>query len=455
MNTVIDTLRKLFTVRTCELALSEQNVTTNKYSVCLEFHIGNCLGPCENKQSIIDYNEKIKEVKRILKGNINEAKKYFDSKIKFYSNKLEFEKAHYYKEKLDHLDNFQNRSIVSSSRDLNLKCFVIINDETHAYIHVLEIVDGSIIASKNIRAKIIFEETIEEILTHTIINEVKKTDREVISNLNLDLNFPFTYSVPVIGDKKRIIDIALKNITQFKIEKSNISKKTFSVTKELQKQLHLKNEPIHIECFDNSNIQGTNPVASMVCFKKGKPSKKDYRHYNIKTVIGPNDFDSMTEIVGRRYKRLKEEQLAYPDLIVIDGGKGQLSAAVKALKGLDLYGNIPIIGIAKRLEEIFVPNDQQALFLDKKSASLKLLQHLRNEAHRFAITFHRTKRSNNTINSEISTIEGIGDKTLSLLLKKFKSTKRIFETPEKELIDTIGVKKAKLIIAYKNKKGNQ
>ena len=457
LNSLLEVLHKVYTIRTCQLSLDEKNVLSGKYAVCLDYHLGNCLGPCDNKQNYIDYNEKINQVKNVLKGSNKETENYFKEKINAFASTLEFEKAHYYKEKLDLLEGFQRKSIISSTRDINLVCVVLIKEESSAYIHVLELRNGTIVLSKNIRVKSTFNETEKDIITHVIINEIDTSKNlDIISNIELDIEFPFKYNVPKQGDKKLIIDIALKNALQFKFEKTQKknTEEKYSRTKELQKLLHLTEDPLHIECFDNSNIQGSNPVASMVCFKNGKPSKKDYRHFNIKTVEGPNDFDSMTEIVKRRYKRLLEENEQLPNLVLIDGGKGQLSAAAKALKELGLYNQIPLIGIAKRLEEIYTPEDSQPLYFDKKSGALVLLQQLRNEAHRFAITFHRQKRSNNAIQSELENIKGIGENTIQLLLKKYKSTESVFSQSLEKISELIGKSKAQKIEDYKNKKGN-
>lgn len=457
VNSLLEVLHKVYTIRTCQLALDEKNVLNEKYAVCLEYHLGNCLGPCANKQNYVDYNEKINQVKNVLKGSNKETENYFKDKISAFASTLEFEKAQYYKEKLDLLEGFQRKSIVSSTRDLNLVCVVLLKEENNAYVHILELRNGTIILSKNIRVKSTFNETEADVITHILINEVDTSKNlDVISNIELEIDLPFKYSVPKQGDKKLIIDIAIKNAIQFKFEKTLKKKKEeqYSRTKELKKILQLTEEPLHIECFDNSNIQGSNPVASMVCFKNGKPSKKDYRHFNIKTVEGPNDFDSMTEIVKRRYKRLSEENEALPNLVLIDGGKGQLSAAAKALKELGLYHQISLIGIAKRLEEIYTPEDSQPLYFDKKSGALVLLQQLRNEAHRFAITFHRQKRSNNAIHTELENIPGIGESTIKQLLKTFKSTEIVFNQTEETLSTLIGSSKTQKIMAYKNKKGN-
>lgn len=457
MNTVMDSLRKLFSIRTCSLPLTEKSIEKGNYKLCLEYHIGNCLAPCENKQSHIDYLEKIEEIKKILKGNVHESFNYFQNKINQYASLLAFEKAHFYKNKLDQLTNFQNKSIVSGTRAINLHALAITESESSAYINHLEIVNGSIVSSKNFKIKKVLFESLEEILLHIIIKEISLDDskREIISNIEVNVETPFEFLIPKIGDKRKIVDLALKNALQYKLEHNPKEKENSAtrILKQLQIDLSLIELPLHIECFDNSNIQGTNPVASMVCFKNAKPSKKDYRHFKIKTVEGPNDFDSMYEIVHRRYTRLINENKELPNLIVIDGGKGQLGAAQKALTDLSIQSKIPMIGIAKRLEEIYTPGDSAPVYINKKSESLKLIQQLRNEAHRFAINFHRNLRSNKAINNELDTIKGIGEKTILLLLKKHKSTKQILNLSKEELTNEIGEKKALLIINYKNKKG--
>lgn len=456
MNAVIDSLRKLFSIRTCSLPLTENTIAKKNYKLCLEYHIGNCLAPCEGKQNQSDYQEKIQEIKKILKGNVHESFNFFHNKINHYASLLEFEKAHFYKNKLDLLNKFQNKSIVSGTRDINLHALAITESDSSAYINHLEIVNGSIVSSKNFKIKKVFFESLEEILLHIIIKEISLNDSklEIISNIEVNVDTPFEFLVPKIGDKRKVIDLALKNALQFKLENNPKAKESSAIRilKQLQTDLSLVELPLHIECFDNSNIQGTNPVASMVCFKNAKPSKKDYRHFKIKTVEGPNDFDSMYEIVYRRYSRLLNESEKLPDLIVIDGGKGQLGAAQKALKDLSIQSKIPMVGIAKRLEEIYTPGDTAPVYINKKNESLKLIQQLRNEAHRFAITFHRNLRSNKAINNELVNIKGIGKKTISMLLKKYKSTKQILNLSDEILINELGIKKAYLIQEYKKQK---
>lgn len=457
MNAVMDALRKLYTVRTCQLKMTPDNIKQDKFKICLEYHIGNCLGPCENKQSTLEYQTSIKEIKKILKGNISEAYSYFISKINTYSEQLDFEKAHYYKEKLDLLDKFQHRSVVSNTKSNNLDVFAITEGDDSSFVNYLRITKGTITASKNIRVRHVLGETKSDILLHTIIHtrtELNSIAKEVITNIEIAGELPFNIITPQIGDKKKVLDLAIKNALQYKTELNPKPKETSAqrILKQLQQDLQLKELPDHIECFDNSNIQGSDPVASMVCFKNAKPSKKDYRHYNIKTVIGPNDFDSMIEIVTRRYSRLIKESLPLPKLVIIDGGKGQLSAAQAAVKALGIQHELPMIGIAKRLEEIYFPGDTAPLYISKKSESLKLIQQLRNEAHRFAITFHRTKRSQNQIKSELENIKGLGPQSITALLKAFKSTKQVFVQPTDSITSIVGKHKATLIEKYINEK---
>ena len=427
MNTLLELLRKLYTVRTCTFYMDVESIASKKHQVCLEYHINNCQGPCENHQSQEDYNKDIQQVIHILKGNIGIVKRHFKEHMQFASEQLDFEQAQQYKEKFDLLANYQSKSLITNPSISDVDCFAIIADEDYAYVNFLKIINGAISQTKSIEIKKKLDKSEEELLAHAILELREKFNsfsKRIISNIELS---PFLEGVdfhfPKIGDLKKIVDLSRKNALFFKKERLNTKveqqqtrSKNFTLL-QLQADLNLKDVPQHIECFDNSNIQGTNPVAAMVCFKDGKPSKKDYRKYTIKTVIGPDDFKSMKEVVYRRYRRLLDEKKPLPDLILIDGGKGQLSSACAALKDLELYGKIPIIGIAKRLEEIYFPEDQIPIHISKKSRSLTLLQRLRDEAHRFAITYHRNKRSANSLVSELDGIEGIGPKTVEILLK--------------------------------------
>ena len=460
LNTVLDLIRKLYTIRTCKLNLSTHNIEKGKFKVCLEYHIGNCKGPCEGLQTIKSYTEDINSAKNILKGSIGEVKQHFKNQMKLASENLQFEDAQKFKEKLELVDKFQGKSTVVNPKLSNLYVFTLVEDDKRAFINYLFIEHGAIVRTKTIEIRKALEEN-ADIILQTVAFDIIKED--FIQNVEILSNHQFTIGnleshIPQIGDKKKLIDLSLKNAFEYKKNKllsTPVHDKSVLVLDQLKKDLSLNDLPNHIECFDNSNIQGTNPVASMVCFKKGKPSKKDYRHFNIKTVIGPDDFTSMKEVVGRRYKRLIQENQTLPNLIVIDGGKGQLSMAVDALKEVGIYGQIPIIGIAKRLEEIYFPNDKYPVHISKKSISLKLLQQLRDEAHRFAITFHRLKRSNNSLNTELNNINGIGDSTITKLLTKFRSIKKIEQQSIHSLSAFIGKDKAEKVFNHlHNKKGD-
>lgn len=452
MNNVLELIRSLYSIRTCKFNLSEENIAKGKFKVCLEYHIGNCKGICEGLQTEEEYNHEIEQAIHLLKGNMNLGRNYFKNKMMEAAQNLEYEKAQQFKDKLLSLENFQSKSLVVNEKIDDIDVFTIVSDEKTAFVNYLKIKDGTIIITKTVEVKKRLNETNEEILPLVVLElleQFQSDAKEIISNVALITDLGIENTIPKIGDKKKLIDLSIKNALFYKKDRyntiiANKQKENYSLVT-LQKDLRLKKLPVQIECFDNSNIQGTNPVASMVCFKNGKPSKKDYRHYHIKTVVGPDDFASMAEVTYRRYKRQLAENEPLPDLIVIDGGKGQLSAACNSLKALGLYGKIPIVGIAERLEEIYYPEDQYPLHLDKKSASLALLQKIRNEAHRFAITFHRNKRSKNSFNTQLESIKGIGEKTTNKLLSHFKSITRIKNTPFEALEKLIGKDKAKLV----------
>ncbi|PSL02985.1 excinuclease ABC subunit UvrC [Cecembia rubra] len=462
MNNVLELIRSIFTIRTCKLDLSPEKIFEGKYKVCLEYHIGNCLGPCEGKQKEIEYLQDIEQAKHILKGNLGIAKSFFRDQMQKAAESLAFERAQYFKDKLELLEKYQSKSMVVNPAIKDLDAFAMVTDEKNAYVNYLKVKNGAIIITKTVELKKRLDETDTELLLTAIVrlrDQFNSDADEIIVNIPFDENYEgLNIHVPKIGDKKNLIELSLKNAKYYKQEKllasGEVKDKKFRVLKQLQSDLALQDLPDHIECFDNSNMQGTNPVASMVCFLNGKPAIKEYRHYHIKTVEGPNDFASMTEVVGRRYKRLLEEAKPLPKLIVIDGGKGQLSSAVEALKSLEIYGKVPIIGIAKRLEEIYFPGDQYPIHIDKKSESLRLLQRIRDEAHRFAITFHRNVRSKKAFGSQLTEVEGIGKQTAERLLKHFKSVKKIHEASESEIASIIGQAKAKNLIAWlKNEKG--
>ncbi|MBI3220692.1 MAG: excinuclease ABC subunit C [Bacteroidetes bacterium] len=446
MNSVLELVRQLYSIRTCSLLLSAENIEEKKFKVCLEFHIGNCKGPCEGKQEEQAYLEEIAQARYILKGNLSIVEDYFADQMKQAAEKLEFEKAAFYKFKLEKLENFQSKSLVVNRKLTDIDVVTIASSETFAYINYLQIKEGSIIFSKNLEIKKKLDESDDEILSlavEELRTEYHSNNPEVYTNVALSVKSEaFENVVPIIGDKKKLVDLSLKNALYLKrereINQEERKTKKNEVLHILQENLRLIQYPKIIECFDNSNFQGTNPVASMVRFVDGKPDKKGYRHFNIKTVVGPNDFASMKEIVGRRYKRIMEEQGEYPHLIIVDGGKGQLSSACEALQELGLYGKIPIVGIAKRLEEIYYPEDPLPLLISKKSPGLMLIQRIRDEAHRFGITFHRLKRSNSTFVTELENIPGIGKKTADKLLAHFKSFKKIKEASLEELKEVIG-----------------
>ena len=456
MNNVLDLIRSLFTIRTCKLDLNPYKIAEQKYKVCLEYHIGNCLGPCEGLQSESSYLKDIEQAKNILKGNLGIPKAYFKSRMQEAAENLAFEIAHKYKEKLDLLEKYQAKSLVANPHISNLDVFTIVSDEKFAFVNYLKIKNGAINITKTVELKKKLDESNEELLLTAIFrlqDQFQSDAKEIISNIELENPIEGLHlTVPKIGDKRKIVELSLKNAMYYKKEKALASgkakEKKNRILLQLQKDLSLKEIPDHIECFDNSNIQGAYPVASMVCFLDGKPAKKEYRHFHVKTVEGPNDFASMTEIVGRRYARLLKEQKQLPKLIVIDGGKGQLSAAVEAMNTLGIYGQVPIIGIAKKLEEIYFPEDSFPLHIDKKSESLRLIQRIRDEAHRFAITFHRDVRSKNSFKTVLDQIEGIGPQTTNKLLQHYKSVAKIREASEEELVDLIGNHKAKIVAKY-------
>lgn len=455
MDNVLDLIRKLYKIRTCTYELSQKNIEKKKYKVCLEYHLGNCKGPCEGLQTEEDYTQEIKSAYEILKGNLGLVKSEFKAQMEEAATTLNYEQAQTFKTKIELLDRFQVKSTIVNPRIGDIDVFGVVNADESFFINYLRIEVGSIKISETFEIKRKIEEEEEDLLQTIIFNARQKyssNSREILSNRNFQIWDDLELTLPKIGDKKKLVDLSVKNALIFKNDRllrdQPKETRTNKILVQLQKDLNLKDLPSHIECFDNSNIQGTSAVASMVCFKNAKPSKKDYRKFNIKTVTGPDDFSSMKEIIGRRYFRLREEQAKFPDLIVVDGGKGQLSSACEALKELGVYGTVPIIGIAKRLEEIYYPEDSIPLHISKKSPSLKLLQHLRDEAHRFAITFHRNKRSKNSMKSELDDIKGIGVSTKKILLSKFKSIKRIRSASDEELSTAVGSHKATIIKAF-------
>ena len=458
---LLDLIRELYPLRTCNYDLSRDKIIAKKYKVCLEYHLGNCNGPCQDFQEEESYKETIKAIRNIIKGNFKESVDKFQEIMQLLAVKMEFEEAQKVKEKLNLLSNYQSKSTIVNPSINNVDVFSIISDESYGYVNFFKIANGSIIQSHTTEVKKKLDETdrrILELAAVEIRQRFNSTSNEVYVPFKIDLGTTIKVTVPKVGDKKRIIELSERNAKYYRQEQfkqikiADPDRHVKRIMTQMQKDLRLSEEPRHIECFDNSNIQGTHPVAACVVFKDGKPTKKEYRHYNIKTVDGPDDFASMEEVVFRRYKRLLSEGQSLPQLIVIDGGKGQLSSALKSLDLLGLRGKIAIIGIAKRLEEIYYPGDSIPMYLDKRSETLKIIQFLRNEAHRFGITLHRNKRSKSAIQSELEQIPNIGKQTITSLLRKFKSAKRVKTATFKELEALVGEARAKKIYTYFNNK---
>ncbi|MFS4482580.1 excinuclease ABC subunit UvrC [Hyunsoonleella sp. 2307UL5-6] len=461
VRTLLDLIKGLYSLRTCNYNLSEEKVTAGKYKVCLEYHLGNCKGPCEGLETEEEYHNNIKTIKEIIKGNFKDSLSQFRNQMKGLAENMQFEEAQKIKEKIEVLENYQAKSTIVNPKISNVDVFSITSDEGYGYVNFLQLSYGSIIRSHTLEIKKKLDETDLELL-ELAITEIRQrfnsNSKEIYVPFKVDLGEAIKVSVPKLGDKKHIVDLSFRNAKYYRMERFKQMKivdpdrHANRIMAQMKADLRLNEEPRHIECFDNSNIQGTNPVAACVVFKNGKPSKKDYRHFNIKTVVGPDDFASMEEVVYRRYKRLLDEDQPLPQLIIIDGGKGQLSSSLKSLDALELRGKIAIIGIAKRLEELFYPNDPIPLYLDKKSETLKIIQQLRNEAHRFGIEHHRNRRSKNALNTELETIPGIGEKTVVELLKHFKSAKRVAHAKLDELEDVVGVSRAKKVYSFYHEK---
>lgn len=460
MNTLLDLVRQLYRLRTCNLKLSEENIKKNKFKICLEYHLGNCLGPCEGLQSSEDYDNTVREIRDVIKGNINSVIGQLKTLMKEYADSLEFEKAQVVKERLALLLKYQSKSTVVNPKIEHADVFSIITDDEAGYVNYLKVVNGAIVQSHTVELKKRLEEKDEELLVHAIVDireRFESNAREIIIPFQVGDKLPYTHvTVPQRGDKKQLLELSARNCKFYKLEKEkqkelvDPERHTKRIMATMQKDLRMKVEPSIIECFDNSNMQGDYPVAAMVLFKNGKPNKKEYRHFNIKTVEGPNDFASMEEVIYRRYKRLLDEDKPLPQLIVVDGGKGQLSSAVKSLEKLNLRGKISIIGIAKKLEEIYYPGDSLPLYLDKKSETLKVVQYLRDEAHRFGITHHRKRFEKGTVKSVLTEINGIGYNYAQKLLWKFKSVKKIKKTSLEELQATIGNAKGEIVFDFFN-----
>lgn len=460
VRTLMDMIRSLYKLRTCNLNLNQEGILNGKFKVCLEYHIGNCKAPCVGKINNEEYNETIQSIRNILKGNIRMVTSHLKTKIADLVEEYKFEEAHIIKEKLELLDKYQSKSTIVNPSINNVDVYSILEDEESAYVNFLKVVNGAIIQAHTIELKKKIEESREDLLLLAITEirqKIFSTAKEILLPFDLDLPFAGVKClVPQRGDKRKLLDLSHRNVKYYRLEKLKQGEKSRKqshsdrILERMKTDLRLKDLPVHIECFDNSNIQGTNPVASCVVFRNARPYKKDYRHFNIKTVIGANDFASMEEIIYRRYKRLLKEEQGLPQLIVIDGGKGQLGAALNSLDKLDLRGKISVIGIAKKLEEIYFPGDPYPLYLDKNSETLKTIQHLRNESHRFAITFHKQKRSKAFIGSELDNIKGIGPKTVQKLIQRFKSVENVKKATLKEISEEIGNSKAISVWKYFN-----
>ena len=459
--TLLDLIKGLFSLRTCNYDLAEDKIANQKYKVCLEFHLGNCKGACEGKEFEADYLQNLAAVREILKGNFKNSLSVFKNQMKTLSADLRFEEAQVLKEKISILENYQSKSTIVNPKISDVEVYSIVSDERYAYVNFLQVSHGAIIRAHTVELKKKLDEPDPELLSLAITEiryRFKLQSDEIYVPFKVDLSTNLKVTIPKLGDKKHLLDLSLRNAKYQRLEQlkqikiTDPDRHTKRIMNQMKSDLRLDKAPIHIECFDNSNIQGTHPVAACVVFKNGKPSKKEYRHFNIKTVEGPDDFASMTEVVYRRYKRLLDEGQPLPQLIIIDGGKGQLSAALKSLDELGLREKIAIIGIAKRLEELFYPNDPIPLYLDKKSETLKIIQQLRNEAHRFGIEHHRNRRSKSALKSELESIPGIGDKTRIQLLQTFKSAQRVSFAKLDELEHIVGKSKAQKIYNFYNNK---
>jgi excinuclease ABC subunit C len=458
MHSILGLIKETYQLRTCSLPLTQPNIVAGKFRVCLEYQIGNCKGPCEGLQNEADYNQSIDEIKDILNGKISGVLRSLKDQILDASSQLNFELAHRLQKKYELLEKYQSKSTVVNSSITEVDVFSIGSEEKIAFVNYLKVMHGTIIQTQTIEMKKKLDETDEELLSLAISefrSRYQSKSKEIVVPFEIDIDDDkLTFTVPKQGEKKKLLDLSTKNVLFFKkdkieqYEKLNPDLRTERLLTQMQKDLRLKELPKHIECFDNSNFQGKYPVSAIVVFKDAKPSKKDYRHFNVKTVEGPNDFATMEEAVFRRYKRLLEEGETLPQLVIIDGGKGQLSSAVKSLKTLGIMDKLAVIGIAKRLEELYYPGDQYPLYLDKKSETLRIIQHLRDEAHRFGITFHRKKRDQGTLQTELELIDGIGKTSAEKLLKRFKSVKKIKEAPEQELLEVVNLKQAKAILEF-------
>ncbi len=459
MHNILGLIKETYPLRTCSLALTRQNIEKGKFKVCLEYQLGNCKGPCQDYQTESDYDHNIGEITDILNGKIGAVLRGLRADMEEAISSMNYEYAHKLKRKFELLENYQSKSTVVNSSITDIDVFSIASEEKYAFVNFLKIMNGTIIQTQTIELKKRLDESDEELLTLAISEfrtRYNSHSKEIIVPFKVDVDdsSSIKFTVPKLGEKRKLLDLSQKNVQFFKkeridqYEKLNPEIRTERLLTQMMKDLRMNQLPRHIECFDNSNFQGKYPVSAIVVFKDGKPSKKDYRHFNVKTVVGPDDFATMEEAVQRRYRRMLDEGTDLPQLIVIDGGKGQLSSAMKSLKLLGIEKQVTIIGIAKRLEELYYPGDQYPLYLDKKSETLKVIQQLRDEAHRFGITFHRKKRDQGTLVTELDLIDGIGKTTSGKLLKYFKSVKKVREATEAELLEVVNTKQAKAIINY-------
>jgi excinuclease ABC subunit C len=459
MHNILELIRETYPLRTCNLPLTRENIEKGKFRVCLEYQLGNCKGPCQNFQTEADYDKSIEEVTDILNGKIGAIVRGVKTELDSAVSTMNFELAHRLKRKFELLESYQSKSTVVNSSITDVDVFSIASEEKYAFVNFLKIMNGTIIQTQTIELKKRLDETDEELLTLAISefrSRYSSHSKEIIVPFDVDLEDTagIKFTVPKLGEKKKLLELSQKNVLFFKkekidqYEKLNPEIRTERLLTQMMKDLRMNQLPRHIECFDNSNFQGKYPVSAIVVFKDAKPSKKDYRHFNVKTVEGPNDFATMEEAVHRRYHRMLDEGTELPQLIIIDGGKGQLSAALKSLKLLGIDKQVTVIGIAKRLEELYYPGDQYPLYLDKKSETLKVIQQLRDEAHRFGITFHRKKRDQGTLVTELELIEGVGKTSAAKLLKYFKSVKKVREATEEELMEVVNTKQAKAIREY-------
>ncbi len=464
VKTILEMIRQLFPLRTCKLNLTRENIEHKKFKVCLEYHMGNCMAPCIGLEQEEDYNEYIQQIHQILKGNIKQVSEKLKSMMNNYSADYKFEEAQLIKSKIEILDKYRSKSTIVNQRINNVDVFSIVEEDNYAFVNYLKVVKGAIVQAHTVELKKKLDESTIDLLSLAIIDirqKIKSDAREVIVPLRLELPLEdLKFVVPVKGDKKHLLELSERNAKYYKLEKSKKAaqskneNRTSRILEAMKKDLRLKVQPKHIECFDNSNLQGTDPVAACVVFRNAKPSKKEYRHYHVKTVQGADDFASMEEIIFRRYKRLQDEKQTLPQLIVIDGGKGQLNAAVKSLEKLDLRGKMAIIGVAKKLEELYFPGDKIPMYIDKNAETLKIIQQLRNEAHRFGIAFHRDIRSRSMIKSELDAIRGIGEQTKQRLLVHFNSVDGIRNAGFESLKEVIGNGKANILVDYFNNKNN-